>query len=106
VFHNYFLPHWNRIRVPSLPGKGVERLRAVEREDLDRLAVLAEMKGDEHDILQNVKVSANWNRLIGTRLAPGRLQFGLTVSEIDAIEERLAKLLRDVDEGKVAVLRH
>ena len=106
VFHNYFIPHWNRIRVPSLPGKGVERLRAVEREDLDRLAVLAEMKGDERGVLQNVKPSENWNRLTGARLAPGRVQFGLTVSEIDAIEERLAKLLRDVDEGKVAVLRH
>jgi hypothetical protein len=84
----------------------VERLRAVEREDLDRLAVLAEMKGDEQDVLQNVKASENWNRLAGARLAPGRVQFGLTVSEIDAIEERLAKLLRNVDEGNVAVLRH
>jgi hypothetical protein len=105
VFHNYFIPNWNRIRVPSLPGKGVERLRAVQREDLDRLAVLAEMKGDEHDVLQNVKASENWNRLTGARFARGRVQFGLTVSEIDAIEERLAKLLRDVDEGKVAVVR-
>jgi len=106
VFHNYFIQHWNRIRVPSLPGEGVARLRGVRRGDLDRLAVLAEMKGDESDVLQNVKASENWNRLTGTRLAPGRVQFGLTVSEIDAIEERLAKLLRDVDEGKVAVLRH
>jgi hypothetical protein len=105
VFHNYFIPHWNRIRVPSLPGKSVERLRAVGREDLGRLAVVAEMKGDEHGVLQNVKASENWNRLIGARLAPGRVQFGLTASEIEAIAERLAKLLRDVDEGKVAVLR-
>jgi hypothetical protein len=52
-----------------------------------------------------VKPSENWSRLTGARLAPGRVQFGLTVPEIEAIGERLAKLLRDVDEGKVAVLR-
>jgi hypothetical protein len=106
VFHNPFLPRWNRIRVPSLPVEAVDRLRRVAREDLERLAVLAEMKTDEKGVLRNVPASENWNRLTGARRASGRLQLGLTASEIDAIEERRAKLLRDVDQGKVAVLRH
>jgi hypothetical protein len=84
----------------------VERLRAVEPEDLDRIVVLAEVKGDENDVLQNVKASENRNRLTESRPAPARVRFGLTVTEIDAIQERLAKLLRGVNERNVAVLRH
>lgn len=101
---NYFIPHWNRIRVPALPRQSVERLRQVQRSDLEQLGVLAQMRADGQGDLHHVAAGPNLNPERGNRLGPGRLQIGLTRKEILKIEKRIRKLLAKVDAGKVKLM--
>ncbi len=55
-------------------------------------------------VLQNVEPAGNREPEKGTRQDPEVLQLGLTQSEIEAIEKRLAKLLERVDKGEVPLL--
>jgi hypothetical protein len=104
VFRNVFTRHWNKIRVPALPRETVERLREVGGEDLVLLGVLAQMEKDEQGVLQSVQPGGNRGPRKGTRQGSEVLQLGLTQSEIEAIEKRLAKLLERVEKGEVPLL--
>ena len=104
LLRNYFIPHWNRIRVPALPRRSIERLRQIDRSDLEPLGVLAQMQADEQGILGHVAAGPNLKPDQGNRIGPGALQIGLTRKEIRKIEKRIAKLLAKVDAGKVKLM--
>jgi hypothetical protein len=49
---NYFVRNWNDLRVPALRKRSVDRLRAVTREQIEALAVNAELHVDADGVLQ------------------------------------------------------
>jgi hypothetical protein len=103
VLYNFFVWHFDEIRTRGLPKESIERLRRVTRRDLDRLGVLGQLEADASGVLRNVEPGANLAPAEGARAAPGRIQFGLTTSEIDAVDQRLRDLLARIDAGKLAV---
>ncbi|MEP7124928.1 MAG: hypothetical protein ABJE95_28625 [Byssovorax sp.] len=95
-----FLHEWNYIVVPWLPRTQIERLRRVTRADLDKLSVVAQYRV-RADSLEEVLPTKPFLPDEGVRRSGDVLQFGLTTSEIDDIEERLTDLLARVDKGKI-----
>jgi len=100
LVHNWFVPNWDVIRVPALPHTAIARLRRVGRSEIDRLGVLVELHADADGMLEVVPPGPNRDPKRGARVSPGRLQLGLTRSEIDALETRLRTLLARVDRGE------
>jgi hypothetical protein len=103
VLYNFFVWHFDAIRVRGLPKQSIDRLRKVGRRDLEALGVVGQLEADSAGILRNVEPTANLAPTEGVRLGPGRVQFGLTTAEIDAIDERLRELLKRIDAGELAV---
>jgi hypothetical protein len=101
---NMLVPNWNEIRVPWLAKETVERLRKIDDDELETaLGVVAEMETDSSGGLRLVTPTNNLNPKEGVRRTDRRIQFGLTVDEIEDVEERLEQLLADVDSGKIKV---
>lgn len=86
-----------------MPKASIDRLRRVSRETLSGLGVLGELRADPAGVLRAVTPGENLDPEAGTRAAPGRIQFGLTVEEIDAIATRLQELLARIDAGELGV---
>jgi len=103
LVYNYFVPNWDRLRVPALRRETIERLRRVERSDIEKLGVLVHFEKDGDGMLRRAPAPGNLDPSRGVRVQGSSVQLGLTRSEIDRIEERLDQLLEDVDTGKVAV---
>jgi hypothetical protein len=103
VLYNFFVWHFDAIRVRGLPKKSIDRLRRVTRQDLEKLGVVADLEADAAGILRNVERTANLAPEEAVRLRPGRIQLGLTTAEIDAIAARLHDLLTRIDKGELAV---
>jgi len=99
---NFLVPNWNEIRVPALREKSIERLRALGDEQYEALGVLIEMKADRAGVLRPVPPGENAGPKNAVRLRPGWIQLGLNESEIQAVRERVDRLLKQVDEGKLA----
>jgi len=92
---------WRHVRVDRLPLRTVERLRSLTRDDFERaLAVLAEFE-DQNGVLVPVEPGENLARHRGVRRSGGRVQFGLTASEIRDVELRRTRLLQMVDRRHV-----
>ena len=53
-FYNWFVPNWDVLRVPAVRKETIDRLRALEREDLDFLLVVAQLEPDDEGVLQLV----------------------------------------------------
>jgi hypothetical protein len=101
---NMLVPNWNEIRVPWIAKETVERLRKIDDDELEKaLGVLAEMETDASGTLHLTNMTNNLDPLKGVRLHKNRIQFGLTVDEIEDVEERLEELLADIDSGKIKV---
>ena len=100
---NYFVPNWNDIRVPALGREAVDRLRRVTAADLSALLVLAQLEADSRGVLQPAAHGAPWDPSDGARLEPGRVQFGLTTSDVVGIASRLQRLLARIDAGEVGL---
>ena len=93
---------WMKMRVDRLPADTVQRLRRVTLEELHRrLGVLAQWQ------LQD----GRWVAMTpGDNLAPGRgvrkedgiVQLGLREADIDQVWRQLGRLLKQVDDGKIA----
>jgi hypothetical protein len=103
VLYNFFVWHFDEIRTRGLPKQSIDRLRRVTRQDLDKLGVLAQLEADAAGVLRNVEPGTNLKPEEGSRVSPGRIQFGLTTAEIDAIEQRLRDLLARIYGGELAV---
>jgi hypothetical protein len=106
ILFNWFYPpsfSWRKIKVPALPRKTVERLRALTREDLQFLSVLAQLDADPDGILHLEEPSEPIDETEGVRVRGTTLQLGLTDDEIDDVWERIQQLLEDVDAGRIGV---
>ena len=115
LFYNWFVANWNSIRVPALRKESVDKLRQLERRDLDGLGVVAQLERrdldglgvvaqldlDERGIYQNAKLGENLDPKKGVRIQGSVVQLGLTESEIDDVYQRIQDLIRDVDAGKL-----
>jgi len=99
--HNYFVPNWNQIRVSRLRKQAIDRLRAVDRKQLDALQTVAELRTGPDGILRNTPSSENLSPRKGARIGDDRVQLGLSQREIRLVEKRLNELLADVDRGEI-----
>jgi hypothetical protein len=61
------------------------------------------LRVDDVGVLRPVEPGAPLDPKVGTRVAPGHVQLGLTAAEIDAIAHRLSRLLARVDRGKLTL---
>lgn len=103
MVYNYFVENWDVLRVPAVRARVVERLRRIEKRHLDALAVVAELRTDADGVLRAAKPSAPRAPETGIWFGEGRLQLGLTRSEIADVANRLHALLARVDSGELPV---
>jgi hypothetical protein len=100
---NYFVPNWTHLRVAAVRAESIERLRAVRREDLEFLQVVAQLEANEAGILRSVPPGTSFDPNEGASERDGSVQFGLTTAEIDAVYRRIRELIEAVDAGRVPV---
>jgi hypothetical protein len=101
---NSFVVNWNVIRVPALRKDSIDRLRGLERTDLDFLTVLEELELDDSRVyIPVVSPGENMAPYQGFMEREGTIQFGLTAGEIDAVWSRIQNVIADVDSGKIEV---
>lgn len=101
--YNFLATNWHVIRVTAIRHQVVHRLRAVDCDALSALATLAELEVGADGVLRPVRASAPIDPDRGVRMAPGRVQLGLTTAEIKSVAQRISSLLQRVDEGSLAV---
>ena len=102
-FYNWFVPNWDVLRVPAVRKETIDRLRALERKDLDVLLVVAQVEPDADGILQLVDPGPPFDEDEGASRKGTTVQFGLTEDEIDDVWERIEDLIEDVDDGDLPV---
>jgi hypothetical protein len=98
--YNVFTWHFDHILVGGLPAQTVERLQRIRPDDVERLAVLAELQPDADGILRPAPPTAGTDHQQGLRPVGDGIQIGLTTAEIAGINQRLQALLTDVRDGK------
>ena len=92
---------WRKIRVKSLPEKTIGRLRKIQKGDLEKtLGVVAQFQIQQGQLI-SVPASESLNAKKGVRVTNDIVQFGLTESEINGVFNRIKKLLKQVDSGKI-----
>jgi len=101
--YNILIQQWDRINLPALRQDSIERLRKIQRQDLDFLGVLAQLELDDNGILQPKPVGKNLDPKVGAKYTDGTLQYGLSKSEIDAVWDRIQNVIADVDAGNIQV---
>ncbi len=101
--YKFFANNWNVIRVAGLREKYVERLRELEREDLDVLGVVAQFEKDEGGVFVPVGHGDNLSPNEGVRLRGNVIQIGLARFEIEGVWRRIQRLLKEVDSGAIPV---
>jgi hypothetical protein len=94
---------WLDMRVNRLPKDTVERLRALNKDELTaRLGVLGQWELRDGHYVPVTPTENKWpNR--GVRIRDGVVQMGLTKAEIAAIARQATSLVRQVDFGKIEV---
>ena len=101
--YNFFITQWDEIHLSALCKDSIERLRRLKRQDLDFLGVIAQLEKDENLVLIPVSVGENMDPKVGAKYKDGKVQFGLTTSEIDDLWQRIQTLIAEVDAGKIQV---
>lgn len=101
--YNFLLTQWAEIRLPALRQDSIERLRTIQRQDLDFLGVIAQLQLDENLLLSPVPVRENLDPTEGAKYKDGTLQYGLSKSEIDNLWDRIQALIAEVDAGNIQV---
>jgi hypothetical protein len=101
--YNIFLRQWAEIQLPALRQDSIERLRKIQRQDLDFLGVIAQLELGENLVLSPVPVGENLDPTKGAKYKDGTLQYGLSKSEIDDLWERIQTLIAEVDSGNIQV---
>jgi len=101
--YNIFLRQWAEIQLPALRKDSIERLRKIQRHDLDFLGVISQLKLDENLVLRPTRVGENLDPTKGAKYIDGTLQYGLSKSEIDDLWERIQALIAEVDSGNIQV---
>lgn len=87
-FYNYPADNWNGVRVPALAADTVERLRAVEREDLEALQHLVGIELGADGMLRALDDGDD-------------VVLGLSPWEWRGVWRRTKSLLRRVDDGRI-----
>lgn len=96
---------WSPLLVDRLPQKTVDRLRAISDEDLERaIGVVAEFQLKDGVLVPVEALGDNLAKRRGLRGARGRVQFGLTSTEIRDVRQRIDALLRAVDKGRIRTI--
>lgn len=96
---------WSPLLVDRLPQKTVDRLRAISDEDLERaIGVVAEFQVQDGVLVPVETLGDNLAKRRGLRGARGRVQFGLTSTEIRDVRQRIDELLRAVDKGQISTI--
>jgi hypothetical protein len=98
---NWFVSNWHVIRIPALPHLEIERLRKIDRKQIDRLGVVSELRARPDGMLMAAPAGANLDPEQGVRIAKDSVQIGLTRHELDGVEARLKDLLARVDRGEL-----
>ena len=89
--------------MPALRRDSIERLRKVQRQDLDFLAVIVQFELDQNGVLQPKPVGVNLDPKVGAKYKDGILQYGLSISEIDNLWDRIQNIIAEVDAGTIQV---
>jgi hypothetical protein len=97
-----FMKDWGKLQVSRLPRASVDRLREVTRADLDSLLVVAQFENRD-GLLVEVPHGEPLDEEQEFRIRGGTVQLGLNREQIDAMDERIRKLLERVDAGEIAV---
>jgi hypothetical protein len=103
LFYNYFVPNWNKLRIAAVQASTIDRLRTIERNDLDFLLVVDQLQVDDRRMLMPVPSGPVMNPTDGATYQDGVVQFGLTTREIDSVYKRIRTLIGAVDSGRVPV---
>ncbi len=92
---------WRELRVPRVPARTIERLRAIDAQRLEALlgAVATWELRDGH--LVALPGHARLAGVTGVRHRDGMVQLGLTKGEIADVVKRLQRLLARVDRGEI-----
>jgi len=98
-----FAKNWNELRVPAVRKASIDRLRQLTRENLGFLEVAAELKIGPDGSVRQVPRSRSLAAQKGAVRQGPIVQFGLTKDEIDEVWERIQKLVKRVDSGKLQV---
>lgn len=94
---------WREMRVDRIPAETAERLREIERRDLERaLATVAQFEEQGSQGMVRVEPEPPLDPGDGIRRGDGVLQLGLTDDEIDAVWNRLRRLVERIDEGDIS----
>ncbi len=101
--YNFFVANWDVIRVPALRKESIDRLRKLQRSDLDVLGVVSQLEADENGVLRPMPAGENLDPEKGVRIQGKTVQFGLTRAEIEKVWKRIQQLLSDVDKGNIRV---
>ena len=102
-FHNPFATNWDVIRVPAFRKQSVDRLREIDREDLEVFGVVAQLDRHEEGELISVPPGDNLFPKSGVVITDDTVQFGLTEGEIDDLWHRIQEVITQVDSGKLPV---
>jgi hypothetical protein len=94
--------YWRDLRIDRIPAGTAERLRGITLQDLElQLGVLAQLEARDGRHVP-VESGENLRPNAGTRRADGIVQFGLTAREIRDVHNRLIRLVRQIDSGRIA----
>ena len=69
--YNFFVPNWTKLRVAAVRKDSIDRLREIRREDLDFLAVVAQLEVDEEGVLRPAPPGAPFDPDDGARVRGG-----------------------------------
>jgi len=94
---------WRDMKVKKLPKSTVEKLRKITSQTLhEKLGVVAQYRIEEDELL-TVTPTENKNSTKGITVSEQTVQLGLTEAEINAIDKRLNKLLKEIDDEKFSL---
>lgn len=97
-----FVRDWSQLRVGALRRTVVDRLRRVTHADLERLAVLAEFRVRDGQLVEVAPGPPLPDVNNGARRSGDVIQLGPTRGEIDDLARRLGRLRDAVDAGQLA----
>jgi hypothetical protein len=94
----YFLREdWSKIRVPRLPQRTVDRLRAVTDDDFAGLATISELEREGRQLVRAKVPGRAKSDGSGMSWDDSRLRIGLTKEEIELVRSRVRELLARPD---------
>ncbi len=92
---------WRRLKVNRLPAPTIERLRQLRKTDLEEALGVVEQYEIRDGQLVPVPPTQNLARDKGVRRQGNVIQLGLTQAEINDVYDRLQRLLKRVDQGRI-----